>query len=74
MTVRLRRWLMIATIVATTAVAADSCTPAVQENTSCGDGKGHWISDESDTLKSGYTVIVRLCIDDGGNVVDLEVD
>jgi hypothetical protein len=25
-------------------------------------------------LKGGYTVIVRLCVDDGGNVLDIEVD
>lgn len=64
----------MAVILAGTAVAADSCTPVVTEGSSCGEGKGTWIEDESDTLKSGYTVIVRLCIDDGGNVIDLEVD
>jgi hypothetical protein len=67
------KWAAFALILGSTAVAADSCTPAVTETT-CADGKGTWISDESDSLKGGYTVIVRLCVDDGGNVLDMEVD
>lgn len=67
------KWLAGAIILAA-ATNASGCTAPVAENASCGDGKGQWIQDESDTLADGYTVIVRLCIDDGGNVIDVEVD
>jgi hypothetical protein len=71
----MRRWLAGAAVIAAVASgAATSCTADTLDGATCGDGKGTWIEDESDSLKGGYTVIVRLCIDDGGNVVDLEVE
>lgn len=70
----MRRWIASALILASTASGATACGGSLLEGQSCGGGKGHWIEDESDSLKGGYTVIVRICVDDGGNVIDLEVD
>lgn len=69
------KWVAAGMILLATATGAESCsgTPSL-DNQTCGDGKGHWIEDESDTLSKGYTVVVRICVDDGGNVIDMEVD
>jgi hypothetical protein len=67
--------LALAAVVAASVGSASSCsTPVVAEGDQCSDGKGRWIQDESESLKSGYTVIVRLCVSEGGKVLDLEVD
>lgn len=68
------KWLTAAVILGTVATGASSCSTESVANQPCGDGKGHWIEDESDALKGGYTVIVRICVDDGGNIIDLEVE
>lgn len=69
----MRRALAVALIVAT-AAASPACGSPTPEDTSCGDGKGTWLQDESAWLSDGDTVTVRICVDDGGNVIDLEVD
>lgn len=69
----MRRALAAGLIIASVAAGASSCSPT-RAGESCADGKGKWIEDESSSLKGGYTVIVRICVDDGGNVVGLEVD
>lgn len=68
------KWAAIATILLATAGGANSCGSAAPVDTSCGEGKGHWIEDSNDWLTDKTVVTVRLCVDDGGNVIDLEVD
>ena len=71
------KWKVLAAVAVLASVGASqsACAPrSSSQGVECGDGKGHWIEDESDSLSKGYTVIVRLCIDDGGNVLDLEVE
>ena len=70
----MKRWLAGVTILALSAVGYSGCESPENNGQPCADGKGHWIEDESDSLKSGYTVVVRICVDDGGNVIDMEVD
>lgn len=73
-----RRWIAAALVLGSLAVGASSCqTEEPKDGKPCDSGAGHWIEDESETITSKYSsdvVIVRICVDDGGNVIDLEVD
>lgn len=65
----------LAMVLAGTAVAASSCsTPEAVTGQECGNGEGTWITDESESLKGGYTVIVSICVSHTGKILDLTVD
>lgn len=68
------KWVAMATILLATATSANSCGTTAPVDTSCGEGKGHWIEDDNDGFIEDTHVTVRLCVDDGGNVIGLEVD
>jgi hypothetical protein len=68
-----RRALAVAVILATAASAPACGTATSADTTSCGEGKGHWIEDDNGFFNE-TRVTVRLCLDDGGNVIDLEVE
>jgi hypothetical protein len=68
-----------AALVVSVAAAANSCTvkSAPPEPETCDDGKGVWIEDDNgvnEFLTDDQKVTVRICVDDGGNVRDIEVD
>ena len=72
---RARRWIAAGAIILASTTAYSACGAAPDlTGQPCADGKGTWLTDESETLKSGYTVVVKICVDDGGNIIDLEVD
>lgn len=68
------KWVAAATVLLSIGSGATSCTTTPAADETCADGKGHWITDESDSLKGDYSVVVSLCVDDGGNVLGMEVD
>jgi hypothetical protein len=65
-------WIAATALVISVAAVSNSCTPA-PPSTSCADGKGNWISDDNSSLSDTH-VTVRVCVNDGGNVLDVEVD
>jgi hypothetical protein len=68
------KWLAAGVILASVAGGATSCSEGKADQ-SCAQGKGHWIEDDSGSIGStGYKIVVRICVDDGGNVLDMEVD
>lgn len=67
------KWAAVAAILLATAGTANSCGSTAPVDTSCGGGKGHWIEDDNGWIEKTH-VTVRICVDDGGNVIGLEVD
>lgn len=66
--------LTLAAIVAATGAGASSCSTPSMSGQGCSNGEGTWIEDESDWLTDGHTVIVRICVSENGQVLDMEVD
>ena len=68
------KWLAATVVLLSASTGTTACGSTAPVDTSCGEGKGHWIEDDNNWVSSKTHVTVRICVDDGGNVIDLEVN